>query len=332
MAGCKVKPAALAVATVEEALLVAGLNLGVPAMLLSGCIDDSELMVCLNEGIEPVIHSTHQVESLKRVFDARPPTGERRLWLKVNTGMNRLGLPLRQVPGIFKTLHAHPAMNPVLMSHLACADEGPSNPSVQHQTRTFARLHNGLSKELGTAVPASLAASAAVMGMPDAAYDFVRPGIMLYGASPFTDRTGIEAGLKPVMSLRSRLIAVNQVAAGESVGYGATYTCPEDSRVGVVSIGYGDGYPRTASTDTPLLVRAGGRLQRTRLLGRVSMDLLTIDLNPIPQAAVGDEVILWGDELSVDEVAAHADTIGYELLCRAGGPNARRITFQLQGE
>lgn len=336
------KPVALAVATLDEALALDGLKLDIPALLLGGCIHAEELAVCLNAGIEPVIHSEHQIEALRGLLKQGDFFGGRhRLWLKMNTGMNRLGLHPARLPSLMAELRAHQDIEPVLMSHLACADEGPDNPALQRQLRCFAELHQqlggGASPTTG-AVPASLAASAAIMSLPDAAYHFARPGIMLYGASPLVGKSGPQLGLRPVMSLCSRLIAVNQVAAGESVGYGAAYTCTEDSRVGVVSIGYADGYPRSAPSGTPLLVVSSSGCRRTRLLGRVSMDLLTIDLNPLPEATVGDEVILWGQAhsggkalstdtaLSADKVATQSGTIAYELFCRVGS----RVTFEYQ--
>ena len=327
------RPAALAVATMEEALAIVGFKLHIPVVLLGGCMDAEELKICLDAGIEPVIHSEHQAAALDavKISGAR---NSRRLWIKMNTGMNRLGLPPARLSALFAWLHRHPAVEPVLMSHLACADEGPGNGHVQGQLARFASARRELTQQLKTDIPASLAASAAIMGIPDAAYQYVRPGIMLYGGSPLQGKTGLELGLRPVMSLRARLIAVNPLAAGESVGYGATYTGREAGRIGVVSIGYDDGYPRSAPNGTPVLVRVGGQLHRSRLSGRVSMDLITIDLSDFPEAKVGDEVILWGgdaqdggvvgDSLSADEVAAAAGTISYELFCRVG----RRVKFE----
>ena len=353
---------ALPVATVDESMALVGMELGVPAMLLGGCINREELEACLQAGVEVVVHSEHQIADLKAVLGGGGKKGLlcRRLWLKMNSGMNRLGLPPQHLESAYAELQSllgarGEAFQIVLMSHLACADEGSDNPAVQGQLQCFAEMYEGLgggsaeakvgakgaakgaeAKATSATMQASLAASAGIMGLGAAAgYDIVRPGIMLYGGSPLQGRSAAELGLRPVMSLRSRLIAVNQVAEGEAIGYGAVYTCTEETRVGVASIGYADGYPRSAPTGTPIGVVSGGKMHRSRLLGRVSMDLITIDLNGLPEAGVGDEVILWGgadggeggESIDVDEVAGLAGTIAYELFCRVG----RRVEFEYRG-
>ena len=157
----------------------------------------------------------------------------------------------------------------------------------------------------------TIANSAGILAFPDAHVDWVRPGIMLYGVSPFSDSNGSQEGLKPVMTLQSRLITVRALKAGDPVGYGATWRCPEDMSVGVVAAGYGDGYPRHAESGTPVLVNG----KRVELIGRASMDMLTVDLRSQPQAKTGDPVVLWGEGLPVEEIANHAGTIPYEVLC-----------------
>lgn len=190
-----------------------------------------------------------------------------------------------------------------LMTHLACANE-QQHAKTDDQIRLFTRLTRSYS------LPKSIANSAAVLGLPETHQDWVRPGIMLYGVSPFPGKTGAVHGLRPVMNFESALIAVKQLKQGDSVGYGAAWQCPEDMPVGIVAAGYGDGYPRHANGETPVLV-AG---ERTRLVGHVSMDMLAVDLRPVPGAAIGDPVILWGEGLPVEEVAACAGTIPYELV------------------
>ncbi|MGI9249813.1 MAG: alanine racemase [Pseudohongiellaceae bacterium] len=328
LSNAKVKPAAFGVATLDEALQLDSFKLDIPIVLLGGCIDGEELAVCLNAGIEPVIHSAHQMKALEKMLDENFFTGHHRLWLKMNTGMNRLGLSAEMMSASFARLHTHPDIEVVLMSHLACADEGPDNESVQHQLKTFAAMHKQLGKEQNTTVNSSIAASSAIMGLPGTAYQFVRPGIMLYGGTPLVGRTADELDLKPVMTLRSRLVAVNKVRAGGAIGYGATYTCSEDTRVGVVSIGYADGYMRSATNGGSVLVKSDGQYQLSKLLGRVSMDLIVVNLNAMPKAEVGDEVVLWGAGLSIDEVAEQAGTISYELLCGL----SRRVKFEYLGQ
>ena len=170
----------------------------------------------------------------------------------------------------------------------------------------------------------TIANSAGIIAFPDTHSDWVRPGLMLYGVSPLSDSTGIDEGLQPVMTLESKLIAVKKLKTNEPVGYGATWRCPEDMPVGVVAAGYGDGYPRHAPSGTPVLVNN----ERVTLIGRASMDMLIVDLRNQPQAKVGDPVILWGEGLPVEEIAAHAGTIPYELLCGVH----KRLTFIEQGE
>ena len=240
--------------------------------------------------------------------------------------MNRLGIAVEDAGEAYAKLRALPNTQVVLMSHLACADEGAASEHAQNQTAKFAATHARLRQAAGAGaeIPASLAASAAIMAMPAAAYDFIRPGIMLYGGSPLQGKTGPQAGLKAVMTLRARLIAINHVRAGQSIGYGATHTCAKDTRAGVVSFGYADGYPRATPTGAPTLVRTGGKDKPAPLLGRVSMDTITIDLCNAPAAKVGDEVTLWGAGLPADEIATCAGTIAYELFCRVG----RRVVFE----
>jgi alanine racemase len=198
------------------------------------------------------------------------------------------------------------------MSHFANAD-APEHAINRQQIERFQGLAASLAG--GSRLGTSLCNSAGLTAFAEAQGDWVRPGIMLYGSSPLLQTSAAELDLHPVMQLNSRLIAINSRRRGDFVGYGSLWQCPEDMPVGVVAIGYGDGYPRHAQQGTPVWI--GG--QRTRLLGRVSMDMLTIDLRGIEQARCGDEVVLWGAELSVDEVAQHADTIAYQLLCNMGG-------------
>ena len=216
------------------------------------------------------------------------------------------------------------------MSHLACADAGADDANTQRQLRRFADMVQRLAapgaEERAGEVAASLAASAGVMGLAGVGYRYVRPGIMLYGGSPLRGVAAEALGLRPVMTLCSRLIAVNVVRAGEAIGYGARYVCERDMRVGVVSFGYADGYPRAAGNGTPVLVMVGGGLKRSRVLGRVSMDSLTIDLSDIDAAGVGDAVVLWGAGLPCDEIAACAGTIAYDLLSGIG----RRVVLEYQ--
>ncbi|HET9042530.1 MAG TPA: alanine racemase, partial [Burkholderiales bacterium] len=270
-----------------------------PILLLEGFFVPADLAPIARHALSVVVHSHEQMAMLESVR----PTPPLAVFLKVNTGMNRLGIPVDQIRGALTRLAATGSVADItLMTHFADAD-GPEG--VTAQLARFEAATRGL------AVPRSLANSAALLRHPQTRADWVRPGIMLYGCSPFADESAQALGLKPVMTLTSELIAVRHLAAGERVGYGGTFTADRAMRIGVVACGYADGYPRHAPTGTPILV--AGR--RTRTLGRVSMDMLAVDLEGIPEAGIGTPVTLWGDGLSCDEVAAAAGTVSYELLC-----------------
>ncbi len=334
LAGADCSIEALAVAAMSEAQRLLQLQLDVPVILLPGFSNAEELRFCLSQNIEPLIHSRHQLDLLYAELDSNlnkeNGRGAGRVWLKLNSGMNRLGMSEQDCVKAFAKLHSYPETEAVLMSHLACPDQPDDAQAAEFTAKQIARfksVHGQLSASAESPFKSSLAASAAILSLPQTHYDFVRPGIMLYGGSPIEGLPAEEIGLSPVMTLRSRLIAVNDVAAGESIGYGATYTCARDSRIGVVSIGYGDGYPRAARNGTPVLVKTQQAVVRTVLAGRVSMDMITIDLTGIDGAQPGDEVVLWGEGLSADEVATAAGTISYELFCNV----AQRVQFQYSG-
>ena len=319
--------ATFAVATLEEALELKGLNFDVPILLLNGFVSAEELALCMENEIEPVIHSTYQVELLEEQWDLELSTNKRRLWLKHNSGMNRLGMTTESCLKAYARLHKYPGTEFVLMSHLACAGdiENPDSQEVTtRQMDQFKQTYKSLIEAERVDLPRSIAASAGILTLPDTHLDYVRPGVMLYGSSPLAGSTGEEIGLQPVMTLSSRLIAINKVSAGEFIGYNASYVCDRDTLVGVVSIGYGDGYPRSAANGTPVLVKTQSGINRTRLIGRVSMDTITVDLTEIPDACINNEVILWGDDLCADEVAHAAGTIAYELFCKV----TQRVTFE----
>lgn len=327
LAAAPTHAAALAVATLDEALAIGKLDLKLPVLLLNGFINAEELSLCLEHGIEPVVHSPYQVALLEKQFSQEIFGDKRKLWLKLNSGMNRLGMMPRELEQAYLNLHKYPDTEFVLMSHLAWADAPDSEDAVafsRRQLQVFTQVHQRLALARKDRLPGSLAASAGILTLPDAHFQYVRPGIMVYGSSPLANQTGEELGLAPAMTLSSRLLAINEVPAGESIGYGATYTCAQHTRVGVVSIGYGDGYPRSAGNGTPVVVKTRNGPVRTRLIGRVSMDLITIDLSAVDDPQIDDEVVLWGEDLCVDEVARAAGTIAYELFCKV----TARVTRQ----
>jgi alanine racemase len=268
-------------------------------LLLEGFFSPEDLQLIAEYDTTTVIHNAKQLA----ILDAYPRRGKLDVWLKVNTGMNRLGFTPEETPAVMEHLQSHSAVREVtLMTHFSHADE---DNGIATQLDRF----NGLTSAYRA--PRSLANSAALLRYPSTHADWVRPGIMLYGASPFAETSAQQLGLKPVMSLSSELISVRDIKAGEIVGYGGKFRAESDTRIGVVACGYADGYPRHAPTGTPILVNG----QRTRTLGRISMDMLGVDLGNISDAQIGSRVVMWGPGLPVEEVATAAKTVSYELLC-----------------
>jgi alanine racemase len=242
------------------------------------------------------------------------------VWLKVDTGMHRLGFLPAEVPAIWQRLTSCPLVKqaPRLMTHLANADDLHDSTSQKQIERFNAVLP-------GATALRSVANSAGILGWLGSHSDIDRPGILLYGVSPFKQETGCDRRLYPVMTLKSELIAIKACRQGDAVGYGGSWRCPQDMTVGVVAIGYGDGYPRHAPSGTPVLVNG----QRVPLIGRVSMDMICVDLHSLSEAQLGDEVVLWGEGLPAEEVASAAGTIAYELFCGVTNRVPRRY---LHGE
>jgi alanine racemase len=290
------------VARIEEAVALREHGLNNPVVLLEGVFDAAQLPLAASLGLELVVHSPEQLAMLEAAALPRAVGA----WLKTDTGMNRLGFPPDAIAGVLERLAACPSVAPAprLMTHFACADERDSAVTDEQLARFEAAL-------AGMAGERSLANSAGLLWRADTHADWVRPGIMLYGVSPFADRNGEALGLRPAMELSSTVIALRTVRRGERVGYGGMWTAREDSRIAIAAIGYGDGYPRRLGSSTPVLVRG----RRAPLAGRISMDMIAIDVTLVPEARVGDEVKLWGAGLPVEELARGAETIPYELLC-----------------
>lgn len=283
-------------------------------VVLSGIDEAGDLLEVRRLDLDIVVHHDHQLALLRADRDPRPL----RIWLKLDTGMHRLGFDPARTDALLAELRALPNVHAelVLMSHFASSDE-PEQPSTAIQFGHFrlATAHAHAAR--------SIANSAAIVHCPEAHAEWVRAGGALYGLSVEHGRCGADDGLRPAMSLSSKLIAINRVRRGERVGYGGRYECPEDMDVGVVAIGYGDGYPRSAPSGTPVLLH--GRV--APIIGRVSMDLMTIDLRKHPDAKVNDRVLLWGPELPVERIATAAGTISYELTCGV----TRRVMFLEDG-
>ena len=292
-----------AVACLEEAMVLRQVGLTQPVLLMQGVHQAPDLAMCEAEGFTVVVHHEHQLGWLTS-GSARP-----RVWLKVNSGMNRLGFAPGEVRGVCQRLLNAGIPVTGAMTHFACADDEASERTVE-QTAVF----DGATASLAP-IERSVANSAAHFRPGQRMFDWSRPGIMLYGSSPMLGHQGPDLGLKAVMTLESRLIAIRQLVAGEAVGYGEAWRCNRPTLMGMVSIGYGDGYPRHAVNGTPVGIRGA----RAPLIGRVSMDMLAVDLTGVEGAAVGDPVELWGRTIPVDEVAACAGTISYELLTGVTG-------------
>lgn len=300
----------LAVATMDEARAIRARSADVPVLLLEGIVAPGEIESVRELNLEMVVHHPTQLEWLEAAQVLVPG----RIWLKLDTGMHRLGFPPERTSELRDRLMALPgASEVVLMSHFACADD-PGHPLTRLQLQRFDDATAGL------ASPHCLANSAAILNFPEARRAWVRAGLLLYGVSPLADRDAPELGLRPAMTLETRLIAVNRVPAGETIGYGARFTAPRDMTIGVAAIGYGDGYPRNMPDGTPVLVNG----REHPLAGRVSMDMITIDLDEQPAAKVGDPIQLWGEDLPVERIARAVGTIPYELLCRV----TRRVRYR----
>jgi len=294
---------AFGVARIEEALQLRACGVVKPILLLEGFYSSGDLPVLVTNNIQTVVHCEEQLAALEQAELETPVV----VWLKIDSGMHRLGVRPEQYDEFLSRLNACPNVAKPLryMSHFGCADELESNITTE-QIELFMSLTAGCQGER------SLAASAGLLAWPQSQLDWVRPGIIMYGVSPFNHRTAQDMGYRPVMTLKSHLIAVREVKKGESVGYGGMWTSERDTKVGVIAVGYGDGYPRTAPNGTPVLVNG----RKVPIAGRVSMDMLTVDLGPDATDKVSDEAILWGKDLPVEEVASHIGTIAYELVTK----------------
>ena len=301
-----------AVACIEEALELRAAGIKAPVLLLEGFFEADELALIVEHDFWFVVHSLWQLEALEQARVAKPLT----VWLKLDSGMHRVGLHPKDYAAAYQRLQASGKVAKiVLMSHFARADELEC-PRSAEQVAVFEAARQGLGAEV------SLRNSPAVLGWPSVPSDWVRPGIMLYGATPFEEANPQAARLQPVMTLESKVICVRELPAGEPVGYGARFVTQRPSRIGVVALGYADGYPRHAPTGTPVLV-AG---QRSQLLGRVSMDMLCVDLTDVPQAGLGSTVELWGKNILASDVAQAAQSIPYQIFC-----NLRRVPLIYSG-
>ena len=304
----------LGVACIEEALVLREAGASQPVLLMEGVFEADELPLCARLDFQIAVHEPGQIAMLEAARLERPLI----VWLDVDTGMNRLGFrPAAAIQAYARLRECPSAAEIRLMTHFASAEE-PGDPTTRHQIERFSHAAEvqGLAR--------SFCNSAGVLAWPEAHAEWIRPGVMLYGVSPLPGRTGLDEGLHPVMTLTTGLIAVREVHPGEAVGYGGAWRASAPARIGIAALGYADGYPRHAPSGTPVLVNG----RPTVTVGRVSMDMLALDLSAEPQAGVGDPVTLWGPDLPAEQVAASAGTIAYELLCGLAG----RVHIELRDD
>lgn len=301
---------ALAVACIEEAVQLRDAGIAGPILLLQGVYDAAELSAAAQLDLWITIENEQQLLWLEQAT----LTQALHCWLKVDTGMNRLGVATARAAEFYRRIQGskNTTGDTVLTTHFASADD-LDNPQTQQQLDIF--------NSVPVDAPRSAANSAAVLAWPQSHYDWVRPGFMLYGNSPLLQEHAVASNLQPVMTLSSAIISIRDVKPGQSVGYAGTWIASRPSRIATVTIGYGDGYPRAAANGTPVLIRG----QRAPLAGRVSMDMITVDVTELQNAEIGDEVILWGEGLPLAEVAARSGTIGYELTTRMPARTPRVI-------
>ncbi len=292
-----------AVSRIEEAIWLREAGIPQPILLLEGCFCAEDLQIAASEGFQTIIHHPEQLQDIENTVLDKPI----KVWLKLDTGMHRLGVHPEEVAEYVTRLQAceHVDGEPGFASHFSCADDLSSST-------TQCQLDRFLTMTAPYAGEKTLANSAGALYWPESHFDYVRAGIALYGISPDEDKTGTELGLKPVMTLKSKLIAVREHKAGNPVGYGEIWTAEEDTRIGVIAMGYGDGYPRLAPEGTPVWVN--GRI--VPIVGRVSMDMLTVNLGVDAEDKIGDDVEFWGNHLPVEQVAKQVRTIPYELVIK----------------
>ncbi len=302
---------AFGVACLEEALEIRELGYQQPITLIEGIFSAEEMQIVIDQNIEIIVHHQQQLDWLRAHKDAYIAKNLK-IWVKLNSGMNRLGFKVDEIIDVIHQLKAD-GFNCVLAMHFANAD-ADNHPLNEQQKQQFLHV-----KEACAPILASCCNSAAIFKWPELNFDFVRPGIMLYGASPFADKTVEDLDIQPVMTFTAEIIALNTIQAGESVGYGSTFIADKETELAIVSIGYGDGYPRAFFKQNYVAING----QKVPVVGRVAMDMIAIDVTDL-NAQLGTQVELWGKHRLVDDVAEANGTIGYELLCRLSNRPIRK--------
>ena len=302
---------AFGVACLQEALEIRELGFQQPITLIEGIFSADEMQIAIDHEIECLVHHQQQLDWLRAHKDAYIAKNLK-VWVKLNSGMNRLGFKVTEIINVIHTLKAE-GFTCVLVMHFANAD-ADNHPLNDQQRAQFLQV-----KEACAPIMASCCNSAAIYKWPELNFDFVRPGIMLYGASPFADKTIHDLDLKPVMTFTAEIIALNTIQAGESVGYGSTFVADNNIELAIVSIGYGDGYPRAFPKQNYVSING----QQAPIVGRVAMDMIAIDVTDL-NVQIGAKVELWGKNRLIDDVAEANGTIGYELLCRLSARPVRK--------
>lgn len=289
------------VASIDEGIILREIGIKTPILLAEGIFEKNELLIACAENFHIVFHNAEQLKWLDESALPQPINA----WIKINTGMCRLGFSIAKAEIAYKQLSSNAQVKSIvpIMSHLACSDM-PDHPLNAMQISCFEMFAAVVKSEY------SLCASAGIINFPNHYYHYVRPGLSLYGISPINGTTGADFFLKPVMTLQSKIIAINDLTRGDCIGYGARYCCAENSRIGIVALGYGDGYPVSARDGTPVLVNGSF----CPLVGRVSMDMLAIDITSCPTVKVGDTVTLWGEGLPIEKVAEHTSAITWQMI------------------
>lgn len=310
----------LGVAAIDEALQLRKAGINIPIVLIEGVFEPEELIIATQQNFVVVLHNELQLNWLHNInFNINKQINA---WLKIDTGMGRLGFNTQEAHNIYDSLinHSNIAKPLGVMSHFACADEynhNLNNIQISNFNSFINTLNLNNNKDL---LYRSFCNSAAIFNFPKQHYEVVRPGLALYGASPILGKTACELSLKPVMTLESSIIAIKTLPKNSCVGYGAEFVCPEDLKVAIIAIGYGDGYPRITKPNMPILVNG----KRCNIIGRVSMDMAAVNLENCKDAKIGDPVVLWGDNLSIEEIAKYTNNSVYDLL--TGVQN--RVRFQ----
>ncbi len=305
----------LGVASIDEALQLRKVGISIPIILMEGIFEAQELPIALENNFPIILHIKHQINWLMDAINNKLLAKPINIWIKIDTGMGRLGFNLEEGREIYNLLAENSyVVKPVgIMTHFASADD-VDHPLNLKQINNFKNFIKSLNlnnhKNYNNKIISSICNSAAIFNFPEQHYEVVRPGIALYGGSPIKDKSAKDLNLKPVMTLKTKIIAIKNLPQGSSVGYGGRFICPCDLKVAVIGIGYGDGYPRSAIDGTPVLINN----HKCRIIGRISMDMTVVDLTNCLDAKIGDDVILWGDNLPIEKIVKFTQNSAYDIL------------------